>query len=77
VNRILERILSWFDGVAPQLRRKVALIILIASLVGWPLSAVTIARHEPPVVLAISWLAITLTCLDVLCTTDVRVQDED
>lgn len=38
----------------------------------------TIAREEPPVVLGLSWLAITLTALDILSTQDVRkTQDDD
>jgi hypothetical protein len=74
---VIDRILSCFDAVDPQMRRKVALILLIASAVGWPVSALTFARHEPPFILGLSWFAITTTCLDVLCTTDVRVQDEE
>lgn len=74
---VIDRVLEWFDRFDPQTRRKVALILLVASAVGWPLSAVTFARGEPPFILGLSWLAITITCLDVLCTTDVRAQEEE
>lgn len=47
-------------------------ILLIGSLIGWPLSALTFARDEPQFILALSWLAITLTAADLLSTTDVR-----
>jgi hypothetical protein len=53
-----------------------AWILLIGSLVGWPLSMFTLARTEPPFVLSLSWLAITLTALDILSTTDVRKEQE-
>lgn len=42
------------------------------------MSALTVARAEPQFVLGLSWLAIVLTAIDVLSTTDVRAQhDED
>jgi hypothetical protein len=52
-------------------------ILLILSLVGWPISAVTWARHEPQTVLGLSWGAITLTALDILLTAQVhKIQDD-
>lgn len=56
----------------PVTRVRLAWVLLAASLVGWPLSALTVAQGEPPVVLGLSWLAITLTALDILSTQDVR-----
>lgn len=61
----------------PRLRIWAAFVLLVVSLVGWPISALTVARHEPQFVLGLSWLAITITALDVLATTDVRRQQED
>jgi hypothetical protein len=58
----------------PRLRRKLALGLVAISLIGWPLSALTLARDEPQFVLGLSWLAITLTALDVAATTDVRAE---
>lgn len=46
--------------------------LLGLSLVGWPVSALTFAREEPPVVLGLSWFAITLTALDLLKTSRVH-----
>lgn len=60
----------------PHLRVYLALTLLIGSLIGWPLSALTVAKDEPQFVLGLSWLAITLTALDILATTDVRRQHE-
>jgi hypothetical protein len=60
-------------------RAEVALawVLLVGSLIGWPLSALTFARDEPQAVLGLSWLAITLTALDLLKTSRVhRDQDE-
>lgn len=50
--------------------------LLTVSLIGWPLSALTFAQGEPPVVLGLSWLAITLTALDIVSTQDVRKQQD-
>jgi hypothetical protein len=51
--------------------------LVIASLVGWPWSMLTVARDEPPFVLSLSWLAITLTGLDLLKTSRVHRDQED
>ncbi|MEV4384398.1 hypothetical protein AB0J68_01515 [Micromonospora sp. NPDC049580] len=59
-------------------RAEVALawVLLVGSLIGWPLSAKWWARDEPPFVLGLSWLAITLTALDLLKTSRVH-RDQD
>lgn len=56
----------------PVWRVRAAWTLLALSLVGWPLSAFTWAKDEPQFILGLSWLAITLTCLDVVFTADVR-----
>lgn len=61
----------------PRARRIGAAVVLVLTLIGWPLSALTFARHEPQFILGLSWLAMTLTATDILCTTDVRAQGED
>lgn len=60
-----------------RLRRLGAFALLLGSLIGWPVSALTVARHEPQFILGLSWLAITLTALDLLATTDVRTTTEN
>lgn len=49
-----------------------AWVLLVGSLLGWPLSAFTWAKHEPQFILGLSWLAITLTALDLLKTSRVH-----
>lgn len=49
-----------------------AWVLLIGSLIGWPVSALTWARKEPQFVLGLSWMAITLTCLDLLTSSQVH-----
>lgn len=49
-----------------------AWVLLIGSLILWPVSALTLAKEEPPFVLSLSWLAIILTAVDILSTQDVR-----
>lgn len=49
-----------------------AWILLVASIIGWPVSALTLAKDEPQFVLGLSWLAITLTCADLLSTSQVH-----
>lgn len=54
-----------------------AIGLLVLSLIGWPLTALTIAKDEPFVVLSLSWLAITFTAIDIIATTDVRREQDD
>lgn len=46
----------------------------MGSLVGWPISL--LLTDEPPFILSLSWLALTLTAYDILTTTDVRKQQD-
>ena len=63
--------------LSPKVRYRIAAVILDLSVLGWPLSALTVAKGEPPFILGLSWLAITITAFDVLCTTDVRNTQEE
>ena len=63
--------------MTPKTRVKIAWVLVIASLLGWPVSALTVAKNEPQFVLALSWLAITLTAADILSTQDVRKTQDD
>lgn len=51
-------------------------VLLVGSLIGWPLCQFWLAKDEPPVVLALSWFAITLTAADILATTHVKQEQE-
>lgn len=50
-----------------------------ASLVLWPVSMLTWASEEPPFILSLSWLALTLTLWDIVKTSrvDKEVDDDD
>ena len=65
--------------IAPRTRIKLAAWGLLATLVAWPVTSFTIFASkavEWHAVLGLSWLAITVTCVDILCTTDVRANQE-
>ena len=47
--------------------------LLLVSLVGWPLSALTLAKDEPQFILGLSWLAISFTAWDIVKTSRVQV----
>lgn len=47
-------------------------VLLGGSVIGWPLSALTVAADEPPFILGLSWLAIILTSLDLLTSSQVH-----
>jgi hypothetical protein len=63
--------------MSPVGRVRFAWVLLVTSLAGWPLSMLTVAKDEPPFVLSLSWLAIALTAVDVLFTSDVRRHVDD
>lgn len=63
--------------MSPRWRRRAALVLVVVSLIGWPLSAFTFAKEEPQFILGLSWLAITITAVDVAATTDVRKEQEE
>ena len=52
-------------------------LLLAGSLIGWPLSQFYLARDEPPFVLALSWLAITLNALGIIVTAYVKRDTSD
>ncbi|MEV0994639.1 hypothetical protein [Nonomuraea sp. NPDC050202] len=55
-----------------------AWILLAGSIIGWPLSMLTVAQDEPPFVLSLSWLAIILAAAELLTTSQVHEeQGED
>jgi hypothetical protein len=64
-------------AMSPKWRRLAALALVVITLIGWPLSALTWAKDEPQFILGLSWLAITLTAVDVAATTDVRAEQDD
>lgn len=69
--------MNWQDVFSPERRVAGATVLLVISLVGWPLSALTIFSDEPQGILGLSWLAITFTAVDILATTDTRREVDD
>lgn len=49
-----------------------AWILLVGSVIAWPVAALTWARKEPQFVLGLSFLAIILTAWDILTTSQVH-----
>jgi hypothetical protein len=64
-------------GRLASLRTIAPWVLLGGSLIGWPLSAFTLARNEPQFVLGLSWLAIILTAADLLSTSQVYEKQDD
>ncbi len=61
----------------PKFRARLARILVMGSLVAWPVTQLTIFSDEPPGILALSWLALILTLADIAATTDVREKAGD
>jgi hypothetical protein len=51
--------------------------LLIAALVGWPLSSLTFARTEPQTVLALSWAAIIISAATFLVAAYVHKDEQE
>jgi len=53
-------------------RTIVAWVLLVGSVIGWPVSAVTVARDEPAFILGLSWLAIIVSSAELLTASQVH-----
>jgi uncharacterized membrane protein YfcA len=60
----------------PRIRRALAIILLVACVVCWPLSMIWWAKSEPPFVLSLSWLALILAIYEIAETTNLRVKQK-
>lgn len=66
--------------MSPRMRRYrtwAAWVLLIGSIIGWPVSALTVFRDEPQGILGLSWLAIVLTATDLLTSSQVAEDQAD
>ena len=54
-----------------------AWVLLIGSLIGWPLSMIWWAKDEPPFVLSLSWLAIVIEALSLLTASQIHEEQDD
>lgn len=75
---IVDRALKILNSARGRRIRVVAAFWTIPlSLICWPLSALTFASQEPMFVLGLSWLAITITCIDVLTSSQIHEEGGD
>lgn len=74
IDRVL-RALSSARG--KRLKVLIAFWTVPATLFAWALSAFTWAKDEPQFVLGLSWLAITLTAVDILTTAQVHEESDN
>jgi hypothetical protein len=78
-----DRLLDWFSAIDPHRRRKAALWALLVSLVlGHANIGLFLLGLVPPAVMDaitnyLSWLALVITALDLLMTSDVRVEQDE
>lgn len=71
-------IVKFLSQVDPEVRRLWAARILAVSIIGWlACHVLLVLLHQSTffnhVLMAISWHSITLTCIDILSTSDVKV----
>lgn len=70
---IVDRCLKALNSPTGRRRRVViAFWSIPASIILWPVSSLTFAKGEPLSVLALSWLAITVTAIDVLTSSQIH-----
>jgi len=53
-------------------RISMAWALLGISAVGWPLTALTLAKHEPQFILGLSWMAIIIEALNVVLNAQIQ-----
>jgi hypothetical protein len=69
--RVLTREPKWFRD--RKTRKAIAWVLFFASLIGWPVSIWL--TDEPPFILSLSWLALTITAWDTIMTSSVNDED--
>ncbi len=57
-------------------RTVAAWVLLIGSLVGWPVSMLTVAADEPPFVLSLSWMAIVIEAASLLTSSQIHEEQK-
>jgi hypothetical protein len=58
--------------MSTEARVKAAWVLLIICVIAWPVTSLTIFRHEPQGILGLSWAAIIISMLEVVMAADVR-----
>ena len=62
--------------MSPHAQVRFAWVLLVLSIIGWPITALTIAKSEPQVVLGLSWFAIVVGAVSTLLTAEVKEKQE-
>ena len=52
-------------------------ILLVVSVVAWPVTAYTVAKDEPPFILGLSWFAIIYAAANTLLTAYTKRSAEE
>lgn len=57
--------MKWCGMKLPDMpvRKWIAWAVLVICIIGWPVSALTVASDEPQFVLGLSWVALILTAV--------------
>lgn len=63
-------------GLIRRARTIAAWVLLLGSLVGWPISLFTFAQDEPPFVLSLSWLAIVIEAASLLTSSQIHEEQK-
>jgi hypothetical protein len=72
---IAERALA---HVSPESRVTAASWLLDVCILAWPITSLTVFKGSATqqAILGLSWLALILTCVDIVVTTDVRAEQD-
>jgi hypothetical protein len=66
--------------VSERLRRwrvRAAWLLLVGSVIAWPVASLTVAKHEPQFVLGLSFLAIVVESASLLTASQVHRDQSD
>jgi hypothetical protein len=72
---MIDRLIDAFRTVPPRTRVRAAMVLLLFSVVAWPLTSLTVLAGEPQGVLAISWITLIVDSSIVVITTDIADPD--
>lgn len=60
-----------------KIRVRAAYVLLAVCVIGWPLSALTVARDEPQVILGLSWAAVIIEACTLLTSSQVHEEQAE
>jgi hypothetical protein len=65
------------DGLICRARTVAAWVLLAGSIVGWPVTALTVFRDEPQGVLGLSFLAIIIEAASLLTSSQIHEEQKE